>query len=249
VSDFLDRFGDQLVVAGEQLSAKPRRRRRGTRRTGLFATAALLATGTAATLAATQPWNPQLGRPEFDGPVSQSSSPVPTGQADLLAVLRRPQTDADRDSKTTRKGLRNLGIETQGVRTASVRLLTASSGEQAVLVSIEKGGGPIETGDVPIANELCLIHANDTACTDTGGLKTGKFMVMGHDIWGLVPDGIKAIEIDYPDGTTRRTDVRDNFYFIAGTPTVERPGPTLPNGKRAGPLRLPAGPKNVKLIR
>jgi hypothetical protein len=244
MSDFLDRFGGQLLVAGEALSGRPaprraRRLRLPRRPVALGLAAVAVATGSA--LAATQPWAPSLGRPELrDVPSSTAASGVPADQVGELGVLRRPQDSADRGAHT--QGLlRHLGVEASGVRTGSIRALKSPAGVGAVLVSVEgvgavAGAGAGEPGQ---ADALCVLVVDGGFCGNADDLRAGRFMVLAGDhVYGLVPDGVSSVALEYPDGETRSAGVRDNFYAVTDAPVTTRNVPT-PTG-RAAPLPMPS---------
>src|SRR5260370_114224 len=105
---FLDRLEAQLVEAERRLA--PRRARRRWVRKSIVIPAVIVATPVPA-LATTQPWNPTLGRPKLhDRPHGTSTTPVPPDVLSIFAVLRRPQTAADR-GPIARKLLRYVGLE------------------------------------------------------------------------------------------------------------------------------------------
>ena len=243
MSDFLNRFGGQLLVAGQALGTRPTPRRarrlRLPRRTAAFGLAAVVVTGTA--LAATQPWAPSLGRPELrDVPASTSASDVPDDQVALLGVLARPQDSADRGARTQAL-LRHLGVEASGVRTDSIRALTSPAGEDAVLVSVERAGAVAGVGEPGQADALCVLVADGGFCGKADDLRAGHFMVLAGDhVYGLVPDGVSSVQLDYPGGQTRSAGVRHNFYAITDAPVANRNVPT-PGGGSA-PLTMPAPP-------
>jgi hypothetical protein len=243
MSDFLDRFGEELVVAGQELSERPAARSfwltRVPRRAGAAGLAAVVITGTA--LAATQPWAPSLGRPELsDVPASTSVSGVPADQVALLSVLARPQESADRGART-QELLRHLGVEASGVRTGSIRALTSPAGEDAVLVSVERAGAVAGVAEPGQSNALCVLVADGGSCGGADDLRAGHFMVIaGARVYGLVPDGVSSVALDYPDGQARSAGVRDNFYAVSDAPVTTRdvPGP----GGGSAPLIMPVRP-------
>jgi hypothetical protein len=241
MSDFLDRFGGQLLAAGQTLSETPAPRRarriRVTRRGGaILGIAAVVVAGSA--LAATQPWEPSLGRPQLhDVPASVSASGVPSDQAALLGVLRRSQNATDRGPRTQQL-LRHLGIEQTGVRTASIRAL----GSQAVLISVERAGAvPGASGEPGQSNPLCVLIDSGGFCGSAGSVRSGHFMVLsGDQAYGLVPDGVSRVVFDYPGGQSRSADVQDNFFALSGAPVTTRPVPPL--RRSAAPLTIPQAP-------
>jgi hypothetical protein len=237
MTDFIDRFGAQLMVVNRTLAAgQPvaRERRRWYRqRAAVVALAATLVTGSA--LAATQPWIPLLGRPALhDVPGTAATSRVPDVQAEMLGVLRRPQDASDRDRDVERL-LQNLGTEQSGVRVRSIRKLGSSSGLEAVLVSVERERA-LSPGEATEANPLCLLIEDGGLCGTTDDLQTGHLLVLaGPHVYGLVPDGVASVELSFPNGPTRRVTVKDNFFALAETPTVQR---TLGGGNGASPPPL-----------
>ena len=246
MTDFLDRLTDQFVVAERSLTLAaappPRRRARRwrTRKTAMLALATFAVAVPA--LAATQPWQPILGRPALhDTPTGISASAPPADQLALLGVLRRPQDAQDR-SPAVQAMLSSVGIEFQGVRTDTVRLLTSASGHSAVLVSAERIVDP-GTNTVETNNPLCLVTGQSGTCSETQGLVDGHFLGLDGDyIYGLVPDGVAKVVLRYPDGQTLSTSVQDNFFWINGTPTTTR---TIPNRP---PLSMAQAPTAVQWL-
>jgi hypothetical protein len=246
MTDFIDRFGDQLVLASQTLAptaptgstaAPPRRPAWRMRRSVAIAVVGAVVTGSA--LAATQPWQPILGRPSLnDTPGGTASSDVPGDQRALLGVLRRPQADSDRGPEAQRL-LRNLGPEESGVRTASVRLLSSPAGARAALVSVERAGAA--GGEAPRSDALCLLFDAGGSCGTLANLRAGQlFAIAGDRIYGIVPDGVASVTLAYPNGERLKTDVEDNFFAIAGAPVVQR---SLPGaGAGTPPLTLGARP-------
>jgi hypothetical protein len=243
MSDFLDRLGGQLLVAGQTLSARPAPRRarrlRLPRRTAALGLVAVVVTGSA--LAATQPWAPSLGRPELrDVPTSTSASDAPADQVALLGVLARPQNAADRGARTEEL-LRHLGVEASGVRTGSIRALTSPTGEDAVLVSVERAGAVAGAAEPGQSDALCVVIADGGFCGNADDLRAGRFMLLGGDhVYGLVPDGVSSVGLEYPGGQTRSAAVHDNFYAVTDAPVASRIVPT-PAG-RSAPLPTSAPP-------
>jgi hypothetical protein len=197
--------------------ARPRRRR-PSRRVVVLATAGVLATGTA--VAATTPWEPELGRPG-DRP-SRSATPVPADQIAVLGVLRRKQTDDDR-SPATRQVLRKMfGSISVGVRTDSVRRLARGRGGAAVLVSVEQDG--VRDADpghpMPVTSDaLCLERTIPTRRGTTVGEKCGSLddLRSGHlrfPTAGLVPDGVASVRVRLRTGTVLTARVTNNYFAL-----------------------------------
>src|SRR3954451_25095560 len=100
MTDFLQRYGDQLRAAQTD-TAGSRAARRFSRATklrrilrrhpvALAGTALLITAVPAAAIVA--PWQPSLSRPGIDAPVSTSPKQPGADASSWLGVLRRPQT-------------------------------------------------------------------------------------------------------------------------------------------------------------
>ena len=246
MSDFLELLGVELVAAEQRLVSEPREapapvvsfkpprfRRRGT----LFALAALLISVPA--LAATRPWEPLLGDARHGRPVGVSPTPPPAPQLRALSVLRRAQNPADQAAAT--RLLAAVGGEYKGVRTASLRLLKAPGGQQALLVPTE-AHGRTAAGGFEAAERLCVVTGTHEFCGDTEALTAGD-LVGGFDanFLGLVPDGVASIRVAVPGRRPVTAQVRDNFFWISG---LTLGGPVTPRiawldeaGRRVGPPR------------
>ena len=237
---FLDRLGDQLLAAERALvvaaPAVARRRRWMTPRTAAVLLVALAVSVPA--LAATTPWRPILGRPELrDTPAGTSNSPVPNDASALLAVLRRPQTDADR-GPIAQKLLRNVGQQFRGVRLRSVRLVTLSPGHHALVLSTE-GVGQVPGVTKGTSNPVCLVFTAGGLCGGARSLRTsGILMTGGPNVRGLVPDGVAKVVLRFAAGRSVGTDVHANVFSITGAPTTARtvPGPPGSGVRRTPPL-------------
>jgi hypothetical protein len=173
MSVLLDSLSVELAAAAERHARHSARRRRRARIAATVAVAVLGLLG-AAVATGTFFWQPQLGN-DSQGHATASPSDVPAAQREVLGVLRRAQTDADR-SAAARYAAGWLGTEFRGVRTNSIRLLTNG----AVLFSAEHG----PSGD----DDLCLFLADSEA----GGITCG-----GTD--QLRRNGIAIITIPRPD--------------------------------------------------
>jgi hypothetical protein len=231
---FLDRLEQQLVAAEHALAAaaaRPRVVRWTPPKRLLIALAALIVAVPA--VAATQPWQPILGRPGLhDTPSGTSKTPVPADELALLAVLRRPQNAQDRGPTATAL-LRSVGQEFTGVRPASVRLVTVSPGHHALVLSATRGGG--------ISQPVCLVFSAGGLCGGAHALRTsGIAMTAGPSIRGIVPDGVVTVTADFGHGRVLTADVHDNVYWLTGAPTTRRafPAPQRPGARRLPPMRM-----------
>jgi hypothetical protein len=248
MTDFLDRFGSELgaaerrlVTAGER---HPLRRRRASRRGALVALAALAITVPA--LAATQPWEPILGEPgTANRPAGISPTPPAPNQLNGLAVLRRPQNESDRGPEA-QKLMRQVGAEYKGVRLDSIRLLSSTSGHHALLVPSAEHGASSKPGQYEVKDDLCLETAQGGFCDTGEGLPTSNFLGGdGEAMYGLVPDGVAKVSLSFADGTTRSSEVRENFFWIEKTPRGPQTGLKVKwfdaDGRQVGPRGRLAG--------
>lgn len=248
MSDFLDRFGAQLVAAEERLGAQPepavptvavRSPRRWRSRRGLVVAFAALVVAVPA-LAATQPWDPILGRPGAgDEPAGVAVSAPPAVQSGGLAVLRRPQNGEDR-GPVAQQLLASVGSEYKGVRVSSIRLLTAAGGQHALLVPTEAHGRSSTPGAYETSNRLCLETGKGGFCGDGKNLVDGDLLGGSDDnLFGLVPDGVAKVTMRFPGGEQLSAAVQENFFWITGVPSDGHARPTITwlddSGRRVGP--------------
>jgi hypothetical protein len=231
MSDYFARFERQLVAAERELAlghmpvtVAGRRRpwRLTRRRAGSLAIALGLIAGPAA--AAVQPWRFVLGRPEIhDTPHGEAVTPTPAGETSVLAVLRRPQNDADR-SADAQKLLRSVGVEFAGVREDSVRVVAAGSHTVAVLTA-EHVGDPSQPDRGGLKDVVCLTNAVGGTCGSIKTLLGGHLAsYAGPHVMGLAPDGVATVVLRYSGGRSISAPVRDNVFFSDSAPTATVPG-------------------------
>ena len=187
----------------------------------------------ATALAATAPWQPLFGDP--DHPSAQprvTGSAPPAGQLALLSVLRRPQTDEDRGA-TTQQALRYFGTSTQDVYTDYIRRLPLGSGDLAATL-VPARSWRLPGGVMTLHDVLCVFVAESNGdggakgCYTTAALTRGRAGgSLGSVEYGLVPDGVAALEVRYANGT-QRIAVRDNFYEHRAPPQDVAGGGTTP---------------------
>lgn len=239
---FLDRLEAQLVAAEHALvrTAAARRAPRrwwASRRNVLVAIAALAVAVPA--VAATEPWQPILGRPALhDTPHGTSKTPVPPDALAALGVLRRPQNDEDR-GPVARALLRYVGQQFGGVRLASVRLVTMSPGHHALVLSAVSVGRAASKGRAGVGDPVCLVFSAGGLCGPPSALRaTGITMTGGPTVRGLVPDGVATVTLRFGHGPTRSAAVHDNVFWLTGAPTTHRTVPAPPGSgrRRTAPL-------------
>jgi hypothetical protein len=219
MTDFLDRCRDELVRAAERRSptavtssaVRPRKRRL----VGGFLIAAAIAAPAGATTAG---WNPfaDTGR-ETAAPSASNRAPA-ADLRDMLGVLRRAQTDADR-SRASEAALRQLDRDVAGVQLAAVRVVRLPIG--AVAIPVERAPGASAQSDA-----VCLYvpQPDGTAsstCQTAPAIRAG-FAIgsAGPAVYGLVPDGVAVVRLKHGDQVAD-IPVEDNFFYRAsGAPTA-----------------------------
>ena len=145
---------EALDRAARAQSASRVRRHRWSGRRMVVLGFSVLTVGSA--LAATTPWQPQVGDQRRGHP-TLSSSPVPSDQLAALAVLRRAQSSADRGSQV-QAVLRLIGSEVSGVRLAGVRLLATRADGAIVLVPLERESLPHMAGPSSSRHNLLCVE-------------------------------------------------------------------------------------------
>jgi hypothetical protein len=221
-----------------------RRTWRPSRRVGLLAVGAVIATGSA--VAATGGWHPVLGD-DHRGHPREARAPIPADETAALGVLRRAQTDADRTPQV-RAVLRMLGRgEINGVHTDGIRVLRTRSDGVTVLVPIERVGRHDKGYPSSIRRDvLCVmtgtrVSSRTATVTDRQGhrktLRTPGGLMTGASCGGLdelrttgiggatntdrgwvssklVPDGVASVVIRLRRHRTIAVAVHDNFYEL-----------------------------------
>jgi hypothetical protein len=217
--------------AALQQPAARRRRLRWPSRRGptLLVTAALIG-GTA--YAATGPWFPQLGDDDRGRPTIATSH-VPADQLAALAVLRRPQTAADRGPRI-RAMLKQLpGSVVGGVHLDSARLLQSRRDGATALLAVQREGAPGPGGTPVRRNLLCLTVGLDPTtvnghrmgfqstqkCETLTGVEAGRLFVgalIGGrlTLTGVVPDGVARIQVPLRTGRVLEAPVAHNAYRL-----------------------------------
>ena len=250
--DFRVRFGASLEAAAVGLAAGSRgavvgapavrRRQRGFVVRGRWvarpvAIALAVAAFAGSAFAAVAIWTPLLGTPQYGYNPGAATTPPPPDQLAALAVLRRPQTDADRGA-LSQEALTYINDYTKGVRTAWVRLLATVDGEAFVLVPVEERDATASTGGAPSAsaplrNALCVYaiatsgeFAINGGCWSLGDVYTGHASVAFEtQFFGLAPDGVTAVTLSSPGVAPLSAPVSGNFFEIALPQTGGPPPP------------------------
>jgi hypothetical protein len=248
--DFRVRFGVQLTTAANELAAsrgiapvggrtRARRRRHLPWLTRPIAVGLALAAVGGTALAAVAIWTPLLGNQQYGYNPGASTSAPPQDELNALAVLRRPQTDADRGA-LTQAALTYINDYTTGVRTAYVRLLATVDGEAYVLVPVEQrdsSGASIRATSAPaVPDALCLYAINSTGPADIGGGCWSLAEVVGGQaadvlagqLVGLAPDGAVTATAAFAGAPSQSAPVDQNFFDIP-LPSGSVPPPFNPS--------------------
>jgi hypothetical protein len=210
-------------------AARARRKPWWTRRAGLLAIGAVVVSGSA--VATTGVWQPTLGDPQHGGQPRAAGAGVPTAQLQSLAVLRRPQTAADR-GPLVRAALRRLDrASINGIHVDGIRVLFRTPREIAVLVPAERVGPK----GYALRHVLCLMSSSydfrgwGMSCGDVDqlrstGIQTGTSpsapqTYTATDRPGptvreiaLVPDGVARVTVRLRHGRSVTVPVHDNTY-------------------------------------
>ena len=217
----LPQLQESLLLANDRLVERAQRRAKRFR-LGLFTSVAVVgASGVAVGAGAL--WGPVLGHEDGNRP-TPSATPAPSAQAELLSVLRRPQTNADR-GPAAQAALRSADRRYGGLRTSTVRLV--GSGPQAssfVLVSVERleprADEASAAGAAAQSDALCLYVVRGTTpegsrCVSVAGLEQGLATAsVGRAAVGVVPDGVSVVRVRLRAGGTRDVAVRDNAFTL-----------------------------------
>lgn len=220
MSNFFTELEEQLRSAGDVRAATVHRTRTRTRKGTVIGLVAVVVSAPA--VAASTGWHPFLGDGTKPAPAS-AATPVPDTQEKLLAVLERKQNDADREAART--ALRFLSRDVDGVRTGGIRALSVPSAPgPVILIPVERydvdspglpAGAPHRT---PKRDGLCLFAEDPQdgggwSCFSAAQVADGDAVAgIGSTRYGLLPNGIKTLEIDYSTGKTIRVPVEDNAF-------------------------------------
>ncbi|WP_210491897.1 hypothetical protein [Patulibacter sp. SYSU D01012] len=248
----LPQLQESLLLANDRLIERAQRRARRFR-LGLFTSVAVVgASGVAVGAGAL--WGPILGHEDGNRPTS-SATPAPSAQVQLLSVLRRPQTAADR-GPDARAVLRAATARYGGLRTDTVRRVgTLPDGRSIVLLSVERLAPRVDAAPQAQRDALCLYLVRRTTvsqsnCVSVGAVEQGRASLITADAAAaVVPDGVSAVRIQLRSGGTRDVPVKDNA-FVADTSDLAPASPVarwlgadgrvLPKGTDVAGAPIPA---------
>jgi hypothetical protein len=186
---------DALARAVATRSAR-RRWWHPSRRAGVLAIGAVIASGSA--VAATSGWHPILGSADRGPRPLAAKAGVPADELAALAILRRPQTDADR-GPLVQSALRVLSrLTINGIHTDAIRVIFHGPRELVLLVPAERVGHPVRgVASSTIRHALCLMSASyqdarTWRITQHGKPKTIHFPA-GYNGWGMTCGGLDIL--------------------------------------------------------
>jgi hypothetical protein len=220
MSDFIARYEVQLHEAARHELGKRRRPWRWPHRIVAVGLVALAAAGVPA--AAQNGWFPFAGRK--DAPTVTHSPRSVGALMSFLSVLRRPQTEADRQA--AEYALKFFGKTFQGVGVDYIRRARVSTGDEAVILV------PAETHQIARGFEMqkgvmCLWrtdYANGAregggrSCFESPQIVAGKALQsLGHRLDMLVPDGVARVDAVASDGTITKVTPIDNVASWEGS--------------------------------
>lgn len=205
-------------VAAPPGPARPRRQLR-MRHAFVIGVGMLVASGAAT---ASSVWLAPAGNRLYGFNPGLSPSAPPASQLAALAVLRRPQTAADRGSDV-QAALADVNEFTLGLRSDYVRVLARTGAGAVVLAPVERrdAASAGTTGSAAIANALCVyVPVNGvtvgetTHCWTTQQLLAGSAIAeVGGHAYGLAPDGVTAVRLSL-GAWHRSAPVTDNFFDV-----------------------------------
>jgi hypothetical protein len=244
--DFRSRLGMQLtasaaVLAGPPSPAAERRDARRPHQATMPRLARPLAVAVAVTAlagaaAASSLWLVTVGNPNGGVNPGLSSTPPPDAQLGALAVLRRPQAEADR-GPGVQTALEDINDFTAGVRSNYVRELETTAGGPIVLVPVVRrdashAGGAGAPAAGAIADALCVYYpipgtgplGAAPACWSTAQLLAGRAVSSadGH-VFGLAPDGVRSVTISLGGAAAAVSAPVLGNFFDAPLPSTNAP--------------------------
>jgi hypothetical protein len=150
---------------------------------------------------------PTLGSGRGGQVIPRAALPlVPRALGDAYGRLRRPATRADRDNAVVRSSATHA--RQFGLSARQARVMATIDGQRVWLIP---GNGFLCIGVQAIGNDLM-----DLGCeTQAVALRHGASVFDTERIYGLLPDGIRQIEVTDDTGLRQVVSVNDNVYVLA----------------------------------
>jgi hypothetical protein len=149
---------------------------------------------------------PTLGAGPNGRVVPRTALPaLPRALGDAYAQLNRPATAADRDNAVVRQA--ELYARQFGLSADQARVLSTIDGKRVWMIP---GNGYVCIGVQTVGDDLM-----DTGCeTEATALKYGVSVSNTENIYGVLPDGIRQIDVTDDDGFHHVESVNDNVYVL-----------------------------------
>lgn len=153
-----------------------------------------------------EPWLPTLGAGRSGHVVPRAALPlVPRSLGDAYARLGRRATAGDRDNAVVRKSA--VHARQFGLSARLARVMATVDGQRVWMIP---GNGFACIGVQAIGNDLM-----DLGCeTQATALKDGLSVFNTESIYGLLPDGIRKIDVTDDTGFHHVESVNDNVYVL-----------------------------------
>ena len=130
---------------------------------------------------------------------------VPRSLSDAYTRLRRPATADDRDNAVVRRSAAHA--RQFGLSARNARVMATVTGQRVWLVP---GNGFLCIGVQAVGNDMM-----DMGCeTQTVALKYGASVFNTENIYGLLPDGIRRIDVTDDTGFHHVESVNHNVYVL-----------------------------------
>jgi hypothetical protein len=130
---------------------------------------------------------------------------VPRKLSDAYGRLSRPATPGDRDNAVVRRSAAHA--RRFGLSARQARVLTTVDGQRVWMVP---GNGFACIGVQAVGNDVM-----DIGCeTQAVALRDGLSVFNSESIYGLLPDGIRQIEVTDDSGFRHVESVNDNVYVL-----------------------------------
>ena len=149
---------------------------------------------------------PTLGIGRGGRVIPRSARPiVPRSLSDAYTRLRRPATRTDRDNAVVRRSA--VHARQFGLSARQARVMTTVDRQRVWLIP---GNGFLCIGVEAIGNDLM-----DLGCeTQAAALRYGASVFNTENIFGLLPDGVRQIEVTDDTGFRHVVSVNDNVYVL-----------------------------------
>jgi hypothetical protein len=149
---------------------------------------------------------PTLGAGRGGRVVPRGALPlVPRSLSDAYTRLRRPPTSGDRDNKVIRKSASHA--RQFGLSARQARVMATVTGQRVWLIP---GNGFLCVGVQAIGDDAMVMGCEAQAVA----LKYGASAFNTENIYGLLPDGIRRIDVTDDTGFHHVESVNDNVYVL-----------------------------------